>query len=329
MRAMTMKQATVSALPTYTLGVDPLPVRCSSCGSTLLSVDEPSGSVVRGAMTCTICGASICWLRPRLTTRAPVAAPAPAPTPTVRTAPTWKRPSCTERCRRVRVLPLDEIIADRRGPCWLEHHDIDGHDGARSALLALSVTLIAVTAPSPRLIRTGPIAIDTVARRVAIDDVDVDLAPIEWDILVYLGRRLGEWCPRDEIAASIWAGDLNRRSAVPKLLIDDRGHRLRISTARLRLRLGAAATYVETRPRVGYRLRAATPHREGELLPAEPTTPIVHLSKGWSLAHDRCIRCSTTSRPHRARGYCEVCYRAIHYYPILKEARRLAREARA
>jgi hypothetical protein len=39
----------------------------------------------------------------------------------------------------------------------------------------------------------------------------------------------------------------------------------------------------------------------------------------WATHHDRCRRCGTTDRPHRAKGLCKRCYHAEHNARLRKK----------
>lgn len=49
---------------------------------------------------------------------------------------------------------------------------------------------------------------------------------------------------------------------------------------------------------------------ETNKVPRKRTDPTTNrrLKGRWSVKHDSCLRCKTTTKPHQARGYCRTCY---------------------
>jgi DNA-binding response OmpR family regulator len=50
----------------------------------------------------------------------------------------------------------------------------------------------------------GPLEIDRAARRVRLDDAELDLSPKEFDLLAYLAEQPGTVRGRDDILAQVW-----------------------------------------------------------------------------------------------------------------------------
>jgi two-component system response regulator RegX3 len=61
-----------------------------------------------------------------------------------------------------------------------------------------------VTDPEPPPVRIGAVTIDVAARRVLSSDVEVALAPKEFDLLVALTRRVGSVVTREALIDEVW-----------------------------------------------------------------------------------------------------------------------------
>jgi two-component system phosphate regulon response regulator PhoB len=91
----------------------------------------------------------------------------------------------------------------------------------------------------------GPIRIDRHEHRVQVDGQDVDLTPTEYKLLQLLAERRGRLQGRSQLLETVWdaAPDIQTRT------VD-------MHVQRLRAKLGAAGTLIETVRGFGYRLRA-------------------------------------------------------------------------
>lgn len=94
---------------------------------------------------------------------------------------------------------------------------------------------------SPRIVKTGPLAMDLHARTVAVGDKAVVVSRLEWALLAYLAEHLDAFCPLSDLTALIVDGR-------ERVQADDA--RLRNIKHRLRRRLGpdAARLIVGGRP---------------------------------------------------------------------------------
>lgn len=101
-------------------------------------------------------------------------------------------------------------------------------------------------------IRFGPLSIDTVARRITIDNTVVTLSRHEHALILLLVRNAGCLLSHGEILTTVWGS----------AHADDVSY-LRVCVSRLRQKLGAEfASLIITETGVGYRLRS----------PGEPAT---------------------------------------------------------
>jgi two-component system phosphate regulon response regulator PhoB len=98
------------------------------------------------------------------------------------------------------------------------------------------------------VVRVGPILIDRSAHRVTVDDVELELTPTEFKLLLTLAERRGRVQSRALLLEIVWdaAPDIQTRT------VD-------MHVQRLRSKLGAAGDLIETVRGFGYRLRAAQP----------------------------------------------------------------------
>jgi DNA-binding winged helix-turn-helix (wHTH) protein len=167
--------------------------------------------------------------------------------------PDWRRPGCSDRCRRDRVLVADGAY---RGWRLVESHDHAAYErGLEQSVRLLAVALGHCLQPDRGLVRTGRLAIDLERHVVAVGGREVGISPGEWAVLACLASHLGVLVERDEVlavyAASRWGG---RGYAGPPTVPV-----LRNMLFRLRTRLGPAGPLVQTVNCLGYRLRAVTP----------------------------------------------------------------------
>jgi DNA-binding response OmpR family regulator len=120
-----------------------------------------------------------------------------------------------EVCRRLRGKGIDlpvVVMTARTGEADLVigldagADDYVGKPFRISELLARVRVQLRRTAPGD-VIRSGPLAIDTVSRRVEVDDEEVSLTPKEYDLLLLLARRAGAVVTREQIMRDVWHTD--------------------------------------------------------------------------------------------------------------------------
>ncbi|MCI0432347.1 MAG: response regulator transcription factor [Gemmatimonadetes bacterium] len=100
-------------------------------------------------------------------------------------------------------------------------------------------------ARSGRVLRGGPITIDTDAMRVSVDGQDLDLTPTEYRLLLTLLERRGRVQSRQQLLETAW--DIHVR--IETRTVD-------MHVQRLRTKLGEAGEFIETARGFGYRFRA-------------------------------------------------------------------------
>ncbi|HEU4629437.1 MAG TPA: response regulator transcription factor [Gemmatimonadaceae bacterium] len=108
---------------------------------------------------------------------------------------------------------------------------------------------MAAAPPADRDVLTvGPLAVDRAAHRVSVEGRDVELTPTEFRLLLTLAERRGRVQARSHLLETVWeaAPDIQTRT------VD-------MHVQRLRAKLGAAGTLIETVRGFGYRLRAPQP----------------------------------------------------------------------
>lgn len=96
-----------------------------------------------------------------------------------------------------------------------------------------------------RRISVGPVELDREAHRVFSDGVEVDLTRLEYRLLEVLLERRGRVQTRRQLLQAAW--DTN--AAIETRTVD-------MHVARLRTKLGGAASLIETVRGIGYRFRA-------------------------------------------------------------------------
>lgn len=92
------------------------------------------------------------------------------------------------------------------------------------------------------VVQIGPLTVDFTARRVTLDDTELDLSPKEYDLLFYMVRNRGIALTREKLIAEVWGYDF---------FGDDRTLDTHIKL--LRRRLGNMADRITTLRGVGYR----------------------------------------------------------------------------
>ncbi|MDE2661969.1 MAG: response regulator transcription factor [Gemmatimonadota bacterium] len=96
-----------------------------------------------------------------------------------------------------------------------------------------------------RRISVGPVELDREAHRVFSEGVEVDLTRLEYRLLEVLLERRGRVQTRRQLLQAVW--DTN--AAIETRTVD-------MHVARLRTKLGGAASLIETVRGIGYRFRA-------------------------------------------------------------------------
>jgi DNA-binding response OmpR family regulator len=123
----------------------------------------------------------------------------------------------------------------------------------RSAELATRVAILARTAAQVRLLSVGPIAIDTVARTVALAGQPLRLTRAEYDLLACLAAAPGRVFTKLELLRAI-STDAPAPAPPPSLRSPRPTRRVDTHVARLRRRLGDHRAVLVTVWGVGYRL---------------------------------------------------------------------------
>ncbi|MDP3775422.1 MAG: response regulator transcription factor [Gemmatimonadales bacterium] len=96
------------------------------------------------------------------------------------------------------------------------------------------------------VLRVGSIAIDRAAHTVAVEGESVDLTPIEYRLLLLLAERRGRAQSRPQLLESVWDAQADIQTRTVDMHVQ-----------RLRAKLGAAGTMLETVRGFGYRLPSA------------------------------------------------------------------------
>lgn len=165
-----------------------------------------------------------------------------------------------EVCRRLRefsevpVIVLSVETTDHRK---IEALDAGADDfvtkpfsmGELLARLRAAQRRAAPTQEEP-LLRIGPVAVDRAARRVHVDDVEVQLTDTEYRILVALAEQPGRVLTHTMLLDRVWGPGYSEEV-----------HYLRVYVNRLRHKIEqdpAAPALLVTVPRAGYRLEAPT-----------------------------------------------------------------------
>jgi two-component system, OmpR family, phosphate regulon response regulator PhoB len=101
-----------------------------------------------------------------------------------------------------------------------------------------------------RLLRVGPVTLDTGAAIARVEGQPLDLTPTEYRLLLILVERRGRVQSRTQLLESVWdtTADITTRT------VD-------MHIQRLRRKLGPAAPWLETARGFGYRFRAESPEQ--------------------------------------------------------------------
>jgi two-component system phosphate regulon response regulator PhoB len=170
----------------------------------------------------------------------------------------------TEVCRQLKANPETEAIpvvmltarsteADRIAGFELGADDyVSKPFSVRELILRLEVVRRHLSpftgAPGKgtrRLLRAGPIEIDTDAFLVRVDGSELALTLLEYRLLTFLMEANGRVRTRDELLKKVWDYPIGSGTRT-----------IETHVKRLRAKLGAAGDLIETVRSVGYRLRA-------------------------------------------------------------------------
>jgi two-component system phosphate regulon response regulator PhoB len=171
----------------------------------------------------------------------------------------------TEVCRQLKSNPETESIpivmltarsgeADRINGFELGAEDyVPKPFSVRELLLRLEVVrrhtrplVKAGRSPDAKILRAGPIEVDTQAFIVAVDGREVTLALLEFRLLTFLIEGSGRVRTREELLRKVWDYPL-----------DSDTRTIETHVKRLRQKLGPAGDLIETVRSVGYRIRMA------------------------------------------------------------------------
>jgi len=124
-----------------------------------------------------------------------------------------------------------------------------GMDELRARVDALLRRAGGPTADPRGVARLGPIALDVAARRVTVNDVELDLTPREFELLKVMIARPGRLLTKGRLLRAVWG-----------TAYADEGHYLHVYVSRLRRKLGAAdpsgaaSGLITAEPGIGYRI---------------------------------------------------------------------------
>jgi two-component system OmpR family response regulator len=96
------------------------------------------------------------------------------------------------------------------------------------------------------VVRVGPLALDRLERHATLDGQNVELTPREFALLTYLAKESGRVVPRTELLRKVWETTYDPGSNVIDAHIK-----------KVREKLGAFSTLIETVRGVGYRIDSA------------------------------------------------------------------------
>jgi two-component system phosphate regulon response regulator PhoB len=99
---------------------------------------------------------------------------------------------------------------------------------------------------SGSVITAGPLVIDRGVHRVAVEGKEIELTATEFNLLVVLAERRGRVQSRSQLLQTVWNANPNIQTRTVDMHMQ-----------RLRSKLGAAASFLETVRGFGYRFRSA------------------------------------------------------------------------
>lgn len=211
----------------------------------------------------------------------------------------FRGPGCDARCRLVNAFQAGVF-----GRQEFLLHSTDAHEryGRQQAAGAQGFDF--------DIVRTGPLAVNLDTMDVTVDGDPVVLTSTELKILICVVARRGAAIKNPELIREVWGFEFGAGCFEPDL------HLCRTTVSRLRAKLGAAKSLIETVTGIGYRVRviptdAAPP-------PFVPRTSAGGLLNGrWSLAWPECRRCKRTDRAHASRGYCTGCKHYVSSHGLI------------
>lgn len=154
--------------------------------------------------------------------------------------------------RAIRVLDTREWrLPGCDGRCWPRAHSPEAHEeyGYQRGLAAAKRTVV----------QTGPLTVDLDACRVTVYGEPVYPTAREWALLSLLAQSPGNAVTADTLVRAIWGED----KVTARVLLRNRAHSggslgkhsLRVTMRRLRVKLGAAGSTIDSIHGIGYRLR--------------------------------------------------------------------------
>ncbi len=157
---------------------------------------------------------------------------------------------------------------------------------------------------SDEVVRTGRLEVDAGSLCVWVAGVPVRPSANELRLLVALAVRLGRAVLYGDLVRMLWWQQYDPAVNADRLANE---HLLRVTTSRLRRRLGdGAAGLIVTIPNIGLRLERV-PIGDAGPAPRSAAHPGRPRLQGWSRLHARCVACGTTARRHWAHGLCLGC----------------------
>jgi DNA-binding response OmpR family regulator len=163
--------------------------------------------------------------------------------------------------RELESLPVILLTARREEQDRIEGLDAAADDyvskpfSPRELVLRVGAVLRRVRQEPPwetggRLLRAGPVTLDTAAAAARVDGRPLDLTRTEYRLLATLVERRGRVQSRRQLLEAVWdtTADITTRT------VD-------MHVQRLRAKLGPAAAWLETVRGFGYRFRAEPPPR--------------------------------------------------------------------
>jgi two-component system KDP operon response regulator KdpE len=163
-----------------------------------------------------------------------------------------------EICRRIRTwsnVPIIVLSADST-----EDRKVDALDGGADDYMTKPFAMRELNARLRVALRhhatdddgqltqldVGDLHLDLVHREATLHVQPLDLAPKEFDFLVYLARNVGKVCTRRMILENVWGPGYDKEL-----------HYLKVYAYRIRRKLGdEAGQFLQSDPSVGYRLAA-------------------------------------------------------------------------
>lgn len=201
---------------------------------------------------------------------------------------TFRGPGCSDSCQVVKAF-MPGVL----GRSELLLHEPEAHE-RYGLLLGSHGDGVADT------VETGLLSVNLATFDVSVDGQPVSLTATETKVTLYLARRVGQTCSRDEVVTAVWGSHA-------RLGRSEDSHLLGVNVCRLRHKLGPAGALIVTMVGRGYRLLSVAP---GEAAP--PSGLVGRLLGVWSRSWAVCRGCGTTKQRHHWRGYCgRVACRAL------------------